>query len=200
MRANDLKQGDKVEFIPNTHEYSVGSISEHDNTVFINVNGVGQWGNASKLRLVKTLSELESRIVNIHFDNLEKFVHDYCIDSSLEGLYESICENKIVNLTLSKDTLYMVTERPHNKAETMVCFAELLKKKGGCVVEIQTPIPSKITKDESGAIIGWDSCGFGLCRVTRLYIDNLVNMADRIDEFERAFFEEIYQKEQHKSA
>ena len=96
MRANDLKQGDKVEFIPNIHEYSVGSVSEHDNTVFINANGVGQWANASKLRLVKTLSELESRIVNIHFDDLEKFIHDYCIDSCLEDLYDSICENKIV--------------------------------------------------------------------------------------------------------
>ena len=200
MKATELSQGDNVEFIPDANKYSVGSVTEHDNTVFINVDGVGQWANASKLRLVKTFSDLESRIVNIYFDDLEKFIHDYCIDSCLEDLYDSICENKIVNLTLSKDTLYMVTERPHNKAETIVCFAELLKKKGGCIVEIQRPIPSKIKKDEKGAIRGWASCGFGLCRVTRLYIDNLANMVQRIDEFERELFEEIYQKEQQKSA
>jgi len=198
MRANDLKQGDKVEFIPNTHEYSVGSISEHDNTVFINVNGVGQWANASKLRLVKTLSELESRIVNIHFDDLEKFVHDESIASNIEELYGSVCENKLVNLSLSKD--FLDATQNWSKAETMYYFAKFLAKKRGCIVELQTPIPSKIKKDESGTIRGWASCGFGLCRVTRLYVDNLANLTERIAEFERALFEEIYQKEQQKSA
>lgn len=146
----------------------------------------------------KLFSDLESRVVNIHFDDLEKFIHDKTIASSIEDLYESVCENKIVNLALSNDFLNAMQN--WTKAETMYYFGKLLKLNGGCVVEIQTPIPSKIKKDEKGAIRGWASNGFGLCRVTRLYIDNLANMAQRIDEFERALFEEIYQQEQQKSA
>lgn len=58
----------------------------------------------------KLFSELESRIVNIHFDDLEKFIHDETIETNIEDLYGSVCENKLVNLTLPKDFSWCNTE------------------------------------------------------------------------------------------
>ena len=139
--------------------------------------------------------ERESRIEKVIFaDDMYNFINDETIDEHLEDIATAIYDNTIQNLPIKEEVHAQWTEDDMNDAERCRNIAQYLKSEGGYIIQINTPIPKDIKKDDSG-INSWSSSGFDYHRIVVFYIKNFEDIKLEILEYEEKMFNEIYKKE-----
>lgn len=139
--------------------------------------------------------ELNSRIQELIFGwDMHNFIHDENIDDKLEDVFQAIMDNNIKDLPLKQEFL----DNSDELSDGELCqeIAGYLREQSSHLIVLHTPIPKNISKDEKGNIKSWCSNGWGMIRITVIFIASIETMREKILEFEDEMFEEIYLREQ----